>query len=444
MQAILWSLIGDFLVTVVQAIIMLNIVEEILGLKNEKYKVYYYLISPIAVYLCDKPLMALGGQTGGYNLTFHIVWLGTFYVCLLIFLKGKLLEKLVYLMIAFLGNVIPQMILVIFFIFVLNLSEESFAGIWSPVWFFLCAFTYAAHYVLGRFVIAAATKKKAAFPKKQVLLISVFVIFMLVMGVVLWPNRSYAVDSDHGLEVSTVWFTVAMLLIGIVSCVYIIYSKKLTRSKRELLISENKLKEQYRRMENINEQEQQIRKIRHDFKNHITTGLALMSEGKIKEAEKYFSEYLDSELTASRQFISTGYESVNAIVNKKLTECFDLDIKVSASVTGEFGSIAEMDLCVVLFNLLDNAIEGCSSNTGESEIKLEIFRNKAYLVVSVSNTIDGSVLETNPNLKTSKRNKKHHGIGLDIVKDVCVKYNGMFNADENDNVFTVDVWLQNK
>ena len=103
-----------------------------------------------------------------------------------------------------------------------------------------------------------------------------------------------------------------------------------------------------------------------------------------------------------------------------------------------------MDFCIVLFNLFDNAIEASGKVNGDRLIKLDIFQKKSYLVVRIQNTVDGNVLADNPELKTTKKDNKNHGVGLNTIKDIVKRYNGIFETEEENNMFQVDVWLQNK
>ena len=442
MRDVLWELISNFLITIAQAFIYLNLFEEVLGLKNQKYKTFYYLISAAAVYFCNKPFINI--DFAGYSVWIYIIQIITLYICIKIFLKGRLLESLLLIILSFVLDMLPQIIFLMFTTLVLNINIETYTQPWSSTWLFMAAVMVTLPYIFSRIAIAVFKKKRPSFPINQVLMLTAYDIFMIVLGAAFLSNKKSVNESDLDAKVLAIWFTIAIISVGVVACVYFILSKKLSNSKFNLWVSENKFNEQRRQMKDIKEQEQQIRKIRHDFKNHITTGLALMREGKIQEADDYFSEYLDSEIIESKQYINTDYDALNAIVNKKIGVCFEKDIKVSTAISAELGSIAEMDLCIVLFNLFDNAIEACEKIESDKFIKLDIFQNKSYLVVSIQNSAEEGILVNNPKLETTKKDDKNHGIGLNTVKDIVKRYNGIFKTEEENSMFTVDVWLDNR
>ncbi len=443
MEAVLWELIGDFLITIAQSLIIYNLCEETLELKNEKYSAFYYLISPAAVYFGGKILSI--PALSGYSLVMNAVLLAVHYICIMIFLKGNFFKRLFILLVGWVLSVLPQMIITFIVLFGFDYSMDIFTEQWSPLWFFFVAIVLPIQYFTTRLTIAIINKRKPTFPMKQILLLCVYDIFMIVVGILVWPNITKENNSDYGIETATIYFTLSVLLIGAISFVYFLYNKRLTKSKLKLLESENKLKEQRRRMEDIKEQEKQIRKIRHDYKNHITTGLALLRDGKVEEANKYFSEYLDSQLTVSQQYVNTDYEAVNAVVNKKLGICFEKGIEVSTAMSWTLDKVSEMDLCVVLFNLLDNAIEECQKIDVDKDkkINIEMYQNKSYLTVKIQNSVKENVIENNPELKTTKSDKDNHGVGLQIVREVADKYNGIVDIEESSGLFCTEVWLQN-
>ena len=96
---------------------------------------------------------------------------------------------------------------------------------------------------------------------------------------------------------------------------------------------------------------------------------------------------------------------------------------------------------ILLANVLDNAIEACQKNKGRSEIKLKMWNEAGYYFLNISNTVELDVLQENPNLTTSKNDKKLHGVGLKSVKDIVKKYNGMIDFAQKQNRFFVYISL---
>ena len=104
--------------------------------------------------------------------------------------------------------------------------------------------------------------------------------------------------------------------------------------------------------------------------------------------------------------------------------------------------IDDIDLSILFANLFDNAIEACVHNTSKSSIYLMVTYEKAYLNIIMKNTIEKPVLKHNPQLVTTKKDKKKHGYGLKTIDDVVRKYDGIKKYYEKDNYFYADLWLK--
>ena len=95
-------------------------------------------------------------------------------------------------------------------------------------------------------------------------------------------------------------------------------------------------------------------------------------------------------------------------------------------------------------NLFDNAIEDCDKINDDKIIHFEISQKKGYVNFVIKNSIDASVLQTNPHLLTSKSNAAWHGLGIRTVKNTVYKYGGMIDFFESNGLFAVDVWIPSK
>ena len=102
--------------------------------------------------------------------------------------------------------------------------------------------------------------------------------------------------------------------------------------------------------------------------------------------------------------------------------------------------ISDVDICILLGNLLDNAIEASRGND-RKEIELYIMKNQGELEIKVENRITVPVLGGNTGLKTTKKDKKNHGFGIVSVKNIVEKYHGLMDVYEKNGKFCVSVIL---
>lgn len=226
------------------------------------------------------------------------------------------------------------------------------------------------------------------------------------------------------------------------SLVYVLYvnMQKDHAKQLEYSILQQAFKSQEKSVEETKILYQSVRSIRHDLKQHFQVALTMLHSGKINEAVDYMEKYNDTVLDGISNKVFCDNDVVNYIINSKSKICSDRHIKIYIYIANEIPDFSDLDLCVLLGNALDNAIEGVSGE-GNNEIYLELRNVDNFFMISVKNTIINSVLEDNPNLISTKNEKEVHGLGILSMKEVVQKYNGSIEFYESDNKFCCDMLL---
>ena len=226
------------------------------------------------------------------------------------------------------------------------------------------------------------------------------------------------------------------------SLVYVLYvnMQKDHAKQLEYSILQQAFKSQEKNVEETKILYQSVRSIRHDLKQHFQVALTMLHSGKINEAVDYMEKYNDTVLDGISNKVFCDNDVVNYIINSKSKICSDRHIKIYIYIANEIPEFSDLDLCVLLGNALDNAIEGVSGE-GNNEIYLELRNVDNFFMISVKNTITNSVLEYNPNLISTKNEKEVHGLGILSMKEVVQKYNGSIEFYESDNKFCCDMLL---
>lgn len=199
--------------------------------------------------------------------------------------------------------------------------------------------------------------------------------------------------------------------------------------------------QQSKSLNDLKELSLEMRKIRHDMTKYLDITSNLISSGKSEEALRYLEKIQTEKIDHTFHSIITSSDVINALLNTKFSYCKKHGIDFVYQITANVSTFSEMDLSVLLGNLLDNAIEA-AEKCEQPFVKITICESKAYLVVIVTNSIVSSVLKENPDFKTTKKDKQHHGLGLLTVKDIVEKYDGIFNIDEEGSSLFVDVRLK--
>ncbi len=179
---------------------------------------------------------------------------------------------------------------------------------------------------------------------------------------------------------------------------------------------------------------------RHDYHNHIQALLALTEKpGQLK---KYLLE-LNNDLTNVDTVIKTGNIMVDAILNSKLSliRSYDINVNVKAVVPAEL-PVSETDLCTIIGNLLDNAMEACikQEETAERFIRIYIGILKKQLYISVQNSASKEPKRTN-GIFFSTKNGSGHGFGLMRIDSISAKYNGYVNRQSEEGIFATEILL---
>ena len=228
-------------------------------------------------------------------------------------------------------------------------------------------------------------------------------------------------------------------------CLYITANLSETHKREyELLIEQkrNEYSQQY--AQNIKEQYEQTRRLRHDIKQYSVTLLALIQERKIDAAEQ-LAKNQTLDISQNETIIRVDNDFVNAILNTKLAFAKSQGIDIFCSVEDGISDIEDIDLCNLLGNLLDNAItasEKCEK--GLRLIEVNILASGKRIIVTVKNSIQNSVLKVNPKLESTKQNSEEHGFGIQTIKYIAEKYDGSTDFYEEGLTFICRVELHKR
>lgn len=179
---------------------------------------------------------------------------------------------------------------------------------------------------------------------------------------------------------------------------------------------------------------------RHDYHNHIQAMQASMALGKYDEVNDYLRS-LNDDLTNVDSTIKTGRVMVDAILNGKMNIAAQNDIPVNAKAKIPNDTpLTDVDLCVIIGNLLDNAVEENKKlPTDNRFIRIYIGQKNTQFYLAFTNAA-GKKKEKAGGLFGSTKGVEH-GFGLGRVKSIVNKYEGLFSADSEDGGFTAEILI---
>lgn len=145
--------------------------------------------------------------------------------------------------------------------------------------------------------------------------------------------------------------------------------------------------------------------------------------------------------TSIFKYINISNSSINGILNFKIKRCHANHFDIKVELDTDFEGFETTDICVLLSNLLDNAIEA-SLKVQSPHISISIKEKMNYLCILVRNRIETSILSVNLNLKTTKKENGNHGLGLYSIAQIVGKYEGFNKNYEENDFFVSDIWLK--
>ena len=213
---------------------------------------------------------------------------------------------------------------------------------------------------------------------------------------------------------------------------------------------ENKIKLQY--LERLRQQEQenysmlalthkQIREFKHDIENQFSVLHDMIESGKTEKTLEHL-DALGGFVRHSNCLCHTGNNAVDSIVNTKgsLAQTYGIKFICRVNIVSEIKA-DEMELCRILGNGLDNAIEACERlKNVKKHILLSISEDKDNLLISISNTSD--VVDTE-NLSSTKKKTGMHGIGVNSIKSSVERLKGVVKFSYKEGVFKLNVVVLN-
>ena len=293
----------------------------------------------------------------------------------------------------------------------------------------------------------------------MILALTGYSVYRFSYMIVVWIFLCFIWNHYHFLKEERIFSTIIILLYlgilflgvyydgviagGIAALIFILLEYLLQRiMKREedkTIIYQNKLmKQQMDEIENIY---MTMRGWRHDYHNHLQSLKGYLSLNKVEQMKDYLNE-LETDLDSIDTLYHSGNSQLDSILNAKLAiaEKGQIRIHCDASIPPQL-HVSDLDLCVILGNLLDNAIESCRKikNPDERFIRVYIGILKKQLYISITNATSETVKQRTDHYFTTKRGD--HGHGLKRVDQVVKKYDGYLNRQNEPGVFATEIIL---
>lgn len=215
-----------------------------------------------------------------------------------------------------------------------------------------------------------------------------------------------------------------------------LFSKKL--DQRLASYQHELIETHYREVDNIY---RQMRGRRHDYRNHIQTMKAYAANGDL-DAIRHYLDLLDEDLTTVDTVIKTGNPMTDAILNSKISLAKSKEIQVTADahIPVRLKS-SEIDLCCILGNLFDNAIDASMKLPPEQRmIRVYMDMKGTQLYISFTNFTAVKKLSKVGGVFRSAKGEGH-GFGLVRIDAIVERLDGYLTRNSEDGAFTTEILL---
>ena len=271
------------------------------------------------------------------------------------------------------------------------------------------------------------------------------IIMPLTTVLAIYAIHYYAYSIASVKDSLLVVISVLMLTISNIFIIFIFERQlKQEHEKEKNLLIQQQLKLQKEYFQEMAEKQQTSNKAVHDTKNQLYAILAHLNNNETEYAAQKMTELCDNFLSTINHF-NSGNIALDALINSKFKRIEENNIEFSFHVfMNSVNTIDDVDLCILVGNALDNAIEACENiSDGEKKyIKLKIAQIDDNLLIELTNSC---ILENSNNsvLPTTKKDKALHGFGMRSMQEITNIYDGCINHEIKNRVFCLTIFVPN-
>lgn len=269
------------------------------------------------------------------------------------------------------------------------------------------------------------------FKIELISMISVDILFMLVFAGLFYYKNIFITVND-----AIILMFISFALISIITF-FTLY--KVAKKSNEMMQTNLKLQQiemENKLTENMTDVVENLRNLRHDMNNHLGILQGLLSLHEYDEATQYLNSLLE-DLNVANNFVFVDNKLLSVLINSKISKAIALNIHVETEIHVNTFPLDDRDLCALVGNILENAIEAASFSN-EAHINFSMKKENSQLTIQCENSFSVEPVFHNGELITTKEDKKYHGIGTKIIKSTVETYNGQVNFFV-DELFHVDI-----
>lgn len=268
-------------------------------------------------------------------------------------------------------------------------------------------------------------------------LISIYIIIYELLDVFALKGNVTGIAGADTVNDLSLAVLITVLIIEIIGHAFCEYYNNADKNFKALEYAN----EQYE-VDRIQKMYEESRKIKHDLKQCISSVKGHIEEGDYDNAVSLLDEISDNRIDSISYKKYCDNKVVDYILNDKYARCKNNGIDFKCMVLGIVKGIDDIDLCILLGNIIDNAIEAAQKSQ-DKYVNIEI-TVRGTIFINVENSIKESFLGKKNAFESTKPDKMNHGIGTKSIHGIVEKYSGEVEYEEHGSSITCKVVLPEK
>lgn len=274
-------------------------------------------------------------------------------------------------------------------------------------------------------------RNSAALLSKKIYILILLTLFFIGNLCGNMPIDSYETIFEYKINNALTAISILFFLIVMLNFIFKSISNEYYANLSKLM--EKAVKQQLKHYDKVSELNEELREFRHDYKNHMICLQSMMEANAYQQADEYIKTITKQEIIEANNYFS-GNRIADAILSDKneTAEKTGSIIKFNGCISDR---ISPADLCTMLSNALDNAIEACermnSDDTLCISVDCAVIQNIQVIKVSNPNNVDSTI--------TTKTDKEHHGFGLYNIRKTVEMLDGQMKIPQKIPEFVLEL-----
>ncbi|MDD3402081.1 MAG: GHKL domain-containing protein [Hespellia sp.] len=257
--------------------------------------------------------------------------------------------------------------------------------------------------------------------------------------------KAYIPNSKFYLFATLLSITALLCIVFLIP--FVLYMKNLNIRLEEVIAIEQRMKRlQKDYYETLLSRDKDTQKYRHDLNGHLLCLSELAKEDQAHQVLTYIETLQEKLGSIQKKSYWTGNNIIDVLLNYYVPLLVgNVKVQISGQCNHDI-NISQTDLCIIFFNLLQNAVEALNNMGDERTKYLQILikQDSAFFHCQIKNTIRNFIDLSKDSIGTTKKDKVRHGFGIENAKETVKKNNGLLTLETQNEWFICRLMLKSQ